>query len=371
MPRKKPVDAAESADGEALTHPLFPHVPTAKIALLKVTRLVVERRKGHPGHGLAEPPRVNLTPAGVPPSVIVGDETLAKDYGAGVYEVWAMGVGGRFAAGAPYRTKIPDEGGHVPMYVDEFEPEAPDPAAVEHTAGESVAELRAENRVLKMLLEGERRAGSDRERFFQTMLGETRAGFKETMAGVSTLVDRVLTAQTAPAPAQSQSDPYVKAQLDRAERLEKELRELRGEVVTAKVKAASKASDGDEEGWGKFAFMALGEAKDLLKERAEAEKKRLELEERRLQLREKSGVVIDGEALPPVDVVADMMRRGKVPKGEGAAVFTRLHRAGMLPPVYVNALGDWLRRHVPGDDPSGEASGASGGAGDADGAVAG
>jgi hypothetical protein len=51
----------------------------------------------------------------------VGDETLAKDYGPGVYEVHAIGAGGRFAAGVPYRTKIPDETGHVPMYVDEFE----------------------------------------------------------------------------------------------------------------------------------------------------------------------------------------------------------------------------------------------------------
>lgn len=370
MPRKKPTEAAET-DGADLHHPLFPNTPTAAIQTLKVLRLVVERRKGHPGYGLGEPPRVNLTPAGVPPSVIVGDETLAKDYGPGVYEVHALGPRARFVpgAGAPYRTKIPDESGHVPMYVDEFEPDAPDAAAVENTGAESVVELRAENRVLKTMLDGERRAAADRERMFQTMLDEQRKGFKDTIGGVSTLVDRVLAAN-APAP-QSQSDPYVKAQLDRAERLEKELRELRGELTTTKVKAASKSSEGDDEGWGKFAFMALGEAKDLLKERADAERKRLELEERKLKLREASGVVIDGEALPPVEIVREMMRARKVPKGEGAAVFLRLHRAGMLPPAYVKALGSWLPADVPDDGASGEASRASEGAGGAGEAVAG
>jgi hypothetical protein len=121
MPRKKAAEPAANDGDETLTHPLFPHVPTAKIVGLVVKRLVVERRKGYPGHGAGDPPRVNLTPQAVPPSVIVGDETLAKDYGPGVYEVHAIGAGGRFAAGVPYRTKIPDETGHVPMYVDEFE----------------------------------------------------------------------------------------------------------------------------------------------------------------------------------------------------------------------------------------------------------
>lgn len=374
MAPRKPKESAANDGGEELTHPLFPNTPTASIALLKVLRLVVERRKGHPGHGLAEPPRVNLTPKGVPPSVIVGDETLAKDYGPGVYEVHAVGPRGRFVegAGAPYRTKIPDESGHVPMYVDEFEPEAEDAAAAEYTGGETVAELRAENRVLKTMLEGVRRDAESRDAFWQKVIEQQGKVYAANTAGATAMIDRVIQFQSAAAaPAQSQSDPYVKAQLDRADRLEKELASLRGELTTAKIKVAAKSSDGDEEGWGKFAFMALGEAKDLLKERAEAEKKRLELEERKLQLREKSGVVIDGEALPPVETVAAMVAKKKYPKGEGAQVFLRLHRAGMLPPAYVNALGGWLERHVPDDGASGEAPGAPGGSGEPGGAVAG
>lgn len=372
MPRKKAEDTAANDGGEELTHPLFPHVPTEKIALLVVLRLVVERRKGYPGHGAGDPPRVNLTPKGVPPSVIVGDETLAKDYGPGVYEVHAKGAGGRFAAGRPYCTKIPDETGHVPMYVDEFEPEVPDPATVEHTGAETVAELRAENRVLKTMLDGVRKDAESRDAFWQKIIAQQEKVYAANTAGTTSMIDRVIQFQASQAPASAQSDPYVKAQLDRAERLEKELKELRGEVVIAKVKAASKGSEGgDEEGWGKFAFAAFSEAKDLLKERAETERKRLELEERKLKLRENSGVVIDGETLPPVDAVAKLMRAGKVPKGEGAAVFLRLYRAGMLPPVYADALRPWLERHVPGDAAAGESAGASGDAGDAGGAVAG
>jgi hypothetical protein len=368
MPRKKAAEPAANDGDETLTHPLFPHVPTAKIVGLVVKRLVVERRKGYPGHGAGDPPRVNLTPQAVPPSVIVGDETLAKDYGPGVYEVHAIGAGGRFAAGVPYRTKIPDETGHVPMYVDEFEdaPEDGDGVGGGVAVGAADAALAMRVQFLELQLKMQREVAADRERWALVQLEEQRKIFKLNTEGLSGLVENVIQANTGGRAAQD--DPFVKAQLARAEKLERELEELRRETTRAQVKAASKTGGDEESGLAKMFFEHVApELMSQVKESRELERKRLELEERRIRMVGESGTVIDGERIPALETVRDLVGRGKVPKGEGLEVFRRLHGRGMLPPAYVEVLKRWLS-----DDASaGHTAGASAGAGGAGGAVGG
>jgi hypothetical protein len=160
--------------------------------------------------------------------------------------------------------------------------------------GAADAALAMRVQFLELQLKMQREVAADRERWALVQLEEQRKIFKLNTEGLSGLVENVIQANTGGRAAQD--DPFVKAQLARAEKLERELEELRRETTRAQVKAASKTGGDEESGLAKMFFEHVApELMSQVKESRELERKRLELEERRIRMVGESGTVIDGE----------------------------------------------------------------------------